>query len=79
MRDARPISRLDEAVPILRKRKGVQAWQCHAPAAASSVNSCHCSMENLLSFVSGGGGMEKNRSLEANRRRAGHRQSPESD
>lgn len=72
VRDARRISRLDEAVPILRRRKEVQAWQCHAPAAASSVNSCHCSMKNLSSFVRGGEKMEKSRSLEANCRRDGH-------
>jgi len=51
--DAKRERRLDEAVCVLRRRKGVQARQCHAPAAASSVKICHYSMESLLSFVRG--------------------------
>jgi hypothetical protein len=68
--DAKRERRLDDAVCVLRRRKGVQARQCHAPAAASSVNSCHYSMENLLSFVRGK--KKKGRSLEATCRRTGH-------
>jgi hypothetical protein len=68
--DAKRERHLDEAVWVLRRRKGVKARQCHAPTAASSAKSGHYSMENLLSFVRGK--KKKGRSLETTCRRNGH-------